>query len=74
MREWIIDNEISNDNDLIIIENECKEFVKESKKQAWNTYLNPILEIRDDYLNILNKLCDKYKSYFLETNFISYIN
>ena len=67
MREWIIDNGISNDNDLIIIENECKEFVKESKKQAWNTYLNPILEIRDDYLNILNKLCDKYKSYSLET-------
>jgi len=65
MREWIIENGISNNENLIILENECKEFVKESKKQAWNSYLNPILKTRDSYLNILNNLCSKYGSYSL---------
>ena len=65
MREWIIENGISNNENLIILENDCKEFVKESKKQAWNSYLNPILKTRDSYLNILNNLCSKYGSYSL---------
>ena len=65
MREWIIENGISNNENLIILENDCKEFVKESKKQAWNSYLNPILKTRDSYLNILNNLCSKYESYSL---------
>ena len=65
MREWIIENGISNNENLVILENDCKEFVKESKKQAWNSYLNPILKTRDSYLNILNNLCSKYESYSL---------
>jgi len=65
MREWIIENGISNNENLVILENDCKEFVKESKKQAWNSYLNPILKTRDSYLNILNNLCSKYGSYSL---------
>ena len=44
MRQWIIDNSISNEEELIEIELKCKHNVQISKKEAWETYINPILE------------------------------
>ena len=66
MRQWIIDNSISNDDELNIIESKCKDYVRISKKDAWETYINPILKIRDEYIQILDVLFKRYKDYNLD--------
>lgn len=42
MKAWIIKNALSGEEELISIEEEAKEFVKQSKTSAWNAYLEPI--------------------------------
>ena len=59
MRQWIIDNSISNDHELTKIESQCKDYVKVSKKEAWETYINPILKTRNEYIHILDNLSKK---------------
>ncbi len=66
MKQWIVDNQISTLDSLQEIENECKEFVKQSKNEAWQTYLKPILKIRDEYIRVLETLISKYSDYSLE--------
>ena len=66
MRQWIIDNSISNDDELNIIESKCKDYVRISKKDAWETYINPILKIRDEYIQILDDLFKRYNDYNLD--------
>ena len=66
MRQWIIDNSISNDDELNIIESKCKDYVRISKKDAWETYINPILKVRDEYIQILDVLFKRYNDYNLD--------
>ena len=66
MRQWIIDNSISNNDELNIIESKCKDYVRISKKDAWETYINPILKVRDEYIQILDVLFKRYKDYNLD--------
>ena len=66
MRQWIIDNSISNDDELNIIESKCKDYVRISKKDAWETYINPILKIRDEYIQILDDLFKRYNDHNLD--------
>ncbi len=42
MREWILENVIAKEDELVLIENEAKEAVKEAKKTAWTAFQNPI--------------------------------
>ena len=42
MRDWIIKNGISSENDLIKIEENIKNEVKNAKNLAWKNYLDPI--------------------------------
>ena len=46
MRNWIIENDISNESSLFEIEEKSKEEVKIAKAEAWKTYLDPILQER----------------------------
>ena len=66
MRQWIIDNSISNNDELNIIDSKCKDYVRISKKDAWETYINPILKIRDEYIQFLDVLFKNYKDYNLD--------
>ena len=50
MREWIIENGISDNQELLKIEFNCKDFVKNSKKDAWETYIEPISQLKIEYL------------------------
>jgi pyruvate/2-oxoglutarate/acetoin dehydrogenase E1 component/TPP-dependent pyruvate/acetoin dehydrogenase alpha subunit len=65
MRQWIIENGISNEDELKNIESQCKENVIKHKKKAWESYLNPILQIREEYISILDVLSDKYSEFDL---------
>jgi pyruvate/2-oxoglutarate/acetoin dehydrogenase E1 component/TPP-dependent pyruvate/acetoin dehydrogenase alpha subunit len=65
MRQWIIENGISNEDELKNIESQCKENVRKHKKEAWESYINPILQIREEYISILDILSDKYSEFDL---------
>ena len=65
MRKWIIENGISNEDELKDIESRCKEDVRDHKKEAWESYINPILQIRKEYIFILDNLSDEYSEFDL---------
>ena len=65
MRQWVIENGISNEDELKNIESQCKENVRKHKKEAWESYINPILQIREEYISILDILSDKYSEFDL---------
>jgi pyruvate/2-oxoglutarate/acetoin dehydrogenase E1 component/TPP-dependent pyruvate/acetoin dehydrogenase alpha subunit len=56
MRDWIITNNIANDEELISLERAIKKTVRESKKAAWNSFIQPILAERKDAISLLNSL------------------
>jgi len=56
LREWIIENNISTDEELQDIEKEIKREVREGKKAAWDNYLQPTKAKQKDLLAILSKL------------------
>ncbi|MBL6647856.1 MAG: transketolase [Flavobacteriaceae bacterium] len=62
MREWIIENGISDNQELLKIEVNCKDFVKNSKKDAWETYIEPISQLKIEYLKTLDSLSKKYSN------------
>ncbi len=45
MRQWIIANALAEEEELINIETEAVQFVKESKQKAWAKYIEPIKEM-----------------------------
>lgn len=42
MREWILENKLSTENELNEIQENAKKIVREAKAAAWEAYLNPI--------------------------------
>ncbi|TWO32819.1 transketolase [Seonamhaeicola sediminis] len=59
MREWIIDSGISTNEALVEIERIIKREVREAKKNAWNTFLRPILKDKTDLVSLLTQLASK---------------
>ncbi len=56
MRQWVIDNNIATDDELIALEREIKKTVRDGKKAAWNAFIKPIISERSEALNLLDKL------------------
>ena len=54
MREWIIESAIASDSELSLIENNSKEVVRKSKKDAWTAYLDPIKTEVQEVCNLMN--------------------
>jgi pyruvate/2-oxoglutarate/acetoin dehydrogenase E1 component/TPP-dependent pyruvate/acetoin dehydrogenase alpha subunit len=42
MREWILANSLAEEEELLWLENEAKEAVRESKSRAWEGFLTPV--------------------------------
>lgn len=42
MREWVLNNALANEEELVAIEEAAKESVKNAKNAAWKAYLDPI--------------------------------
>ena len=61
-REWIIKfgetskEEIISEDELSKLEEEIKKEVRLKQKQTWDNYLNPILELKNQSLSLLEKL------------------
>ncbi len=56
MREWIIANDFSTDEDLRILEKSIKKEVREGKTNAWNAFINPIIDERKKVDKLLEAL------------------
>ena len=70
MREWILEFELADEegnilkfveseDDLIVIEKEAKKEVNKAKREAWNAFLNPVIEEKSKLLNMLEALANK---------------
>jgi pyruvate/2-oxoglutarate/acetoin dehydrogenase E1 component/TPP-dependent pyruvate/acetoin dehydrogenase alpha subunit len=53
MREWIISNNIASSEELEDIEKNAKKEVREGKKAAWNSFLQPILDERNEVVKLI---------------------
>jgi len=56
MREWIIESGIATNETLTEIERNLKKEVRETKKNAWTTFLKPIQSEQQELISILNNL------------------
>ncbi|MFI0431425.1 thiamine pyrophosphate-dependent enzyme [Mariniflexile sp. HMF6888] len=56
MREWIIESGIATNEALLEIERTIKREVREAKKNAWNTFLKPILKEQGELVSILKQV------------------
>jgi len=59
MREWIIESGIATNETLIEIERTAKRTVRDSKKNAWNTFLRPIKKEQIEIVTILKQVAAK---------------
>lgn len=58
MRDWMISNNIATEEELSHWDEEAKKIVRESKRAAWDAYLNPIKEERNQLVELLNKIAN----------------
>jgi pyruvate/2-oxoglutarate/acetoin dehydrogenase E1 component/TPP-dependent pyruvate/acetoin dehydrogenase alpha subunit len=58
MRAWIIDNMLAEDEELIDIEHEAKQYVRNCRVEAWDNFLNPIREQVLQAVNLVNALAE----------------
>src|SRR5690625_6054758 len=52
------ENSIATEEELDNILSEVKKEVRAAQKEAWNNYLNPLLELKDKAIELLNQLAD----------------
>ncbi len=56
MRQWMIKNNISTDEDLTAIDNQAKKDVLEGKKAAWAAFVSPVKEEQNELVALLNSI------------------
>ncbi|HET9826647.1 MAG TPA: thiamine pyrophosphate-dependent enzyme, partial [Chitinophagaceae bacterium] len=63
MREWIVENTLASDEEVNEIEQEAKEFVRESRAKAWEKYLTPIRTQVSKTVDLINNLANSIPSH-----------
>lgn len=53
MRKWMIESAIATEEEIILIENEAKAFVRNAQKEAWNEFLNVIKEDKKTAISLI---------------------
>ncbi len=71
MKEWILKNEISSEDEIKQIETDAKKAVRDAKNAAWNAFLAPIKKEQNEVLEMLNKLTDDRRPMTDDTHFTS---
>lgn len=59
MREWIIENGLSTNEALTTLERTIKREVKLSKNKAWETFVKPIQEEKENVVSVLSDVATK---------------
>jgi pyruvate/2-oxoglutarate/acetoin dehydrogenase E1 component/TPP-dependent pyruvate/acetoin dehydrogenase alpha subunit len=58
MREWMLENMLASEGELNELEHDAKEFVRESRRQAWEKYLSPIRKQVAKTVDLVNNLAN----------------
>lgn len=58
MRQWIIENGISTEEQLDVIDRNIKKEVREGKNNAWKKYQNPIKDEQMEAIRLINNLAE----------------
>jgi pyruvate/2-oxoglutarate/acetoin dehydrogenase E1 component len=53
MREWLIANLLAEDEELIEIEHEAKQYVRQCRQDAWDGYVSPVQELVSQVIPLL---------------------
>ncbi len=56
LRHWMISNNIATDDELIALERGIKKAVREGKKAAWSSFINPVMAERKEAISLLERL------------------
>ncbi|WP_407522075.1 thiamine pyrophosphate-dependent enzyme [Lacibacter sp. MH-610] len=56
MKEWMLENDLATEDELFELETEAKEFVRNSKTEAWSEYQSPILKQVQEVLELMEQL------------------
>ncbi|MFP5039404.1 thiamine pyrophosphate-dependent enzyme [Parasediminibacterium sp. JCM 36343] len=69
MREWIIENAIGSEDELLGFENEAKQKARENKDKAWEKYLAPLKQQMDQVVALVNSIAapDAEVHHYLQT-------
>ncbi len=59
MREWLISNALAEDTDLDTMEYDAKEFVRQSRKNAWEKYIRPLKQQVNDVASFLERVTNE---------------
>jgi len=62
MKKWIIEKQISSEDELTAIENNAKTEVKKLQQEAWDEFLNPIKNERDEANKLIISLASSSKN------------
>ncbi len=54
MRNWMIDQKIATEKELLAIDTNAVEAVKEARDIAWKSYTEPIIKLRDELIELSN--------------------
>ena len=55
-RKWIIDNDIASEEEMQDLDKSLKKRVREGKQNAWNAFIAPILQEREELVSILKRI------------------
>ena len=63
MKEWILENNIADEVELIELEKKAKSIANEARKKAWNHFQAPIKKERDELISLIDEkscVCNQY--------------
>lgn len=56
MKEWILESGIAQEEELVRIQQEAKQYVKECRNGAWEKYITPLIEERDKAAGLIKSI------------------
>ncbi|MBY0244046.1 MAG: transketolase [Sphingobacteriaceae bacterium] len=56
MRKWMIESDIASEEDIALLEDTAKKYVKEMQKEAWAEFLAPINSDKKELITLINAL------------------
>ena len=62
-KQWILEFGIAVEEELSVIEQEIKQYVGEQRKIAWNKYHQPIIDERDEIIQLFTNISNEYSEF-----------
>ncbi|RYG21524.1 MAG: transketolase [Chitinophagaceae bacterium] len=66
MKKWMIESAIASEEALNALEEEAKQFVRDTQKEAWNEFLAAIKQEQSDVINMINAVATEERQDLLK--------